>query len=302
MVGENAVITLNEQIEHLTGLVLDGSYSLDDALNAQEHWLDAHMDAITEEERNTFRASLQTESSNDNRSLIDSVLKLHTTRLLVRHEVTTTPGLTLSESPTAYEVARTAYVDALRTSEREINEARIDIAIANAHNLLGNVTANRRWLDIALGRLPDLAHLDLVQLARRVPPMPVPEMSRWKRWSLKLMGISLDKLAARNQDSLVEMALMQTDQIIILAHLVGTSFEAIRDRDRANRAFRNAAHLIIRLGKMHTQDPVQLIELAEDLQRSEAESARVLARQALENCQPGSDNELAARAQEILSN
>ena len=73
---------------------------------------------------------------------------------------------------------------------------------------------------------------------------------------------------------------MQTDQIIIMAHLIGTSYEAIRERQRANRAFRIAAHLIARHEGMHLQESDQIRDIADAIQRAEPDAAAILVAQA----------------------
>lgn len=291
--------TLNEHIDTLTSRVLSGECGLDDALGEQETWLTAHVEGLTSAERREFSAALDQESTNDNRSLVDSVLKLHTTRLLYRHDLDHAPAPESDQTP--YVLARERFTDALRAAERGINEARIDIAIANAHHLLGNPDANRRWLQNALDRLPDLAAPDLVALAKAIPAIPLPRMNVIKRAGLRLMGFNFEKLADRNRESLMALARMQTDQIIILTHLLGESFEAIRERARARRAFRIAAHLIVRYDGMYTQDAEPLVDIAESLAKFEVEAAHIIAQQAIECTNPAADADLRDRANAILS-
>ena len=64
------------------------------------------------------------------------------------------------------------------------------------------------------------------------------------------------------------------------AHLIGTSYEAIRERKRANRAFRIAAHLIARHEGMYLREGEQLREIADAIQRAEPETAALLVAQA----------------------
>ncbi len=294
--------TLNDTIDSLTNTVLTGEYGLDDALSALETWIDAHAAAMTSNERQQFSATLDQESSNDDRSLIQSVLKLHATRLLYRWDRRTAPPSPPPDAgQNAYMQARTAFTQALSQSEDAINEARIDIAVANAHHLLANVAANRHWLDRALDRLPDLAAIDLVQLAEAIPAMPLPRMGPFKRLGLKLMGFNFDRLAQQNVESLAGIAHMQINQIILLSHLLGTSYQAIREPQRARRAFRIAAHLIVRHGGMMAMPPDQLIEIAESIQRTESEAAGVLARQAYDDYQASQNGAGLVRARAILA-
>jgi hypothetical protein len=293
--------TLSDQIQYHTQLVLDGFYNLDDALVGLENWLNDNLAALTPEVRAAFRASLDAESTDDDRSLVDSVIKLHVTRLLHRTDAESDPPFAGGgETTTAYSQARDAFVEALLENENGIRESRIDIAIANAQHLLGNTDANRRWLDSALDRLPALAAPDLIDLARDVPDMPVPRLNWFKRVGLRVLGINLGRLAARNRDSLAAMARMQFDQVILLAHLLGTSYETIRERQRANRAFRISAYLIVRYGGLTLDEPEQTLAIAESLARPEPEAAQLLAQQVLAAIDDESDD-LHARAEAILN-
>jgi hypothetical protein len=275
--------TLVEHIEALTSSVLTGHSGLDQALAALENWLDTHITTLTASERQAFSLSLEQETTNNNHSLVDSILKLHAARLLHRHELQYAPDPVPDEAANGYTRARGQFEQTLRRSEELINEARIDIAIANAHHLLGNITANRRWLDSALTHLNDLAATDLVTMARETPLMPPPQVGPLKRIGLRLAGINLDRLAEYNRDNLALIGQMQNNQIVILAHLLGTSFEAIHERSRARRAFRIAAHLIVRHNGLPGEDADQLLAIAESLQRFESDAAELLIRQAQQN-------------------
>jgi tetratricopeptide (TPR) repeat protein len=274
-------MNLLARIDELSHLVLNGELGLDEALAAVEQWVDAHAAGLSDEAHQDFSAALDVESTNDNRSLVDSILKLHATRLLHRYELRHAPPTPAAdEEDNDYVRARNRLSAVLQASEHSVNEARIDIAIANAHNLLGNVAANRRWLDQALDRLPDLAAHNLVAMAHDTPLMPPPHLNWLKRLGLRLIGLDFTRLAERNRDTLVTIAHMQTNQIVILAHLLGTSFEAIRERQRAKRAFRTAAHLIVRhQGMPYEDDSAQLADIAASLERSEPEAADLLHQQ-----------------------
>ncbi len=291
--------SLLEPIHALTDTVLDNTDELDGALVALEEWFDEYADTLTPEQRHSFSAELDVESTNDDRSLIDSVLKLHMTRLLYRYDRARSHPPTPVQND--YTRARTAFTQGLEESEDIINESRIDTAIANAHHLLGNPAGNRRWLDRALDRLMPLAATNLVKLAEDMPAMPIPRMTPLKRIGLRFMGFNFERLDQDNRDSMVMIARMQIDQIVTLAHLLGSSFETIRERQRAQRAFRVAAHLIVRHQGMRIDDPGQLLSLAESLQRTEPEAARVLAAQARDLSTQAQDIVGVARANALLS-
>jgi hypothetical protein len=290
---------LLEPIHALTETVLNNPDELDSALVTLEEWLDEHADSLTPEQRQSFSAALDVESTNDDRSLIDSVLKLHMTRLLYRYDRAHSEPLAPVQND--YTRARTAFTRGLEQSEDIINESRIDVAIANAYHLLGNPAGNRRWLDNALDRLMPLAATDLVELAEDMPAMPIPRMTPLKRFGLRFMGFNFERLDQENRDSMVMIARMQIDQIVTLAHLLGSSFEAIRERQRAQRAFRVAAHLIVRHAGMRTNDPEQLLSMAEALQRTEPGAARILAGQARDLSAQAQDAERVARADALLN-
>jgi len=289
---------LLDHIDTQTNAVLSGERSLDQALAALDRWFEDHADSLNEGERQAFSAALDRESSEDDRSLIDSVLKLHTTRLLYRYD-NRAPS-TSEDEPNPYTIARDTFSAALKRSERGINEARIDIAIANAHQLLGDQNANRRWLDTALNRLPDLAAINLVDLAERIPPMPPPKMGRLQRFGLKVMGLDLSRLADDNRQAFSKLAHMQINQLVILAHLVGISLEAIKERQLSKRAFRIAAHLIVRYEGLTDQEPDQLLDIAASLLKTEREAALILARQAYHIGEMAGDEECLARAKAML--
>lgn len=292
--------SLIETIDALTDTVLNGEHDLDEALHAIEVWLTDYAHTITPDERARFSAVLDRESDNSDRSLIDSILKLHTARLLYRYDSQRQPAPL--EPHTEYEIARTAFGRALRQSEEGLSEARIDVAIANAHQLLSDESANRHWLDSALRRLPPLAAIDLVALAQHIPAMPPPRLNMLQRIGVKMMGFNFDRLAAQNREELAAIGRMQVNQIVIMAHLIGISFETIRERQRSQRAFRIAAHLIVRYdGLFRQDDPSQLLDMAESLRKFEIEAAQVLARQAHALYTAQGDEEGITRAQAILT-
>ncbi len=291
--------SLLEPIHQLTNYVLEQPDDLDGAVAELERWFDEHADRLSDADRRAFSAALDVQSTNDNRSLVDSVLKLHMTRLLYRLDRALNPS-PISPAPNQYTLARTAFTRAMEVSEDVINKSRIDIAVANAHHLLGNATGNRRWLDRALDRLPPLATTNLVTLAQAIPSMPIPRLNAIKRLGLRFMGFDFARLDQDNRDSLSAIARMQIDQMIILAHLIGSSFEVIRERQRAQRAFRIAAHLIMRHEGMRNADPDQLMAIAESLLRSEPEAARQLAEQAHKLYVSGNNAEGIIRAEKLI--
>ncbi len=292
---------LNVEIDTLTESVLSGTATLDDALGTLKSWVRAYSSSLSETDRRIFSASLEAESTGDDRSLIDSVLKLHATRLLFRLDQARRPVDVQDSDQTTYARARRDFDQALAASEDAINEARFDIAIANAHHLLGGGAANRRWLDAALDRLPDLAATDLVELAESIPAMPLPPAGPLKRLGLKLIGFNFSRLNENNRASLVTIARMQISQVAILAYLLGTSYEAIRERSRANRAFRVAAHLIVRHQGLSLPDADQLLAIAKSLQRTEPEAARLLAEQARTLYKQAANADGVARASDFLA-
>lgn len=294
-------MTLDDRIRELTASVVGGALGLDQALSGVERWVREHAPHMNDADRVAFNETLDRESTHDNRSLVDSVLRLHATRLLVRHDTAAPPAVAAQDnSPSEYGEARDAFYEALRHSEDGIREARMDIAIANAHHLLGDARANRDWLDSALARLQPLASLDLVGLAEAIPAMPLPRMGPLKRAGLRLLGMDLSRLAERNRDSFVTLAQLQTNQIALLAHLIGTAFETVRERQRANRTFRIIAHLVARYDGLPGSDAEQMLTIAEDIRRAEPDAARQLAQQAYVLCRALADDGGQARAQRLL--
>lgn len=294
-------MTLDDRISALTASVVGGTLGLDQALSEVERWIAEHAPGMNDADRAAFNETLDRESTHDNRSLVDSVLRLHATRLLVRHDTAAgAGGAEQDDFLSEYNEARDAFYETLRRSENGIRETRMDIAIANAHHLLGDVRANREWLDSALARLQPLASLDLVGQAEAIPAMPLPRMGLLKRAGLRLLGMDLSRLSDRNRDSFVMLAQLQTNQIVLLAHLIGTSFEAVRERQRANRTFRIIAHLVARYDGLPGSDAEQMLTIAEDIRRVEPEAARQLAQQAHVLCRAQADKDGQARAQRLL--
>lgn len=292
-------MTLDEHIIDLTNTVISGRHGLDETLVAVEEWVYAHGHSMPEDEIAHFRATLDRDSTNDDRSLVDSVLRLHATRLLYRfdHEQAAIP----EDDDTNYGRARNAFNAALRDSEIGIREARIDIAISNAHHLLGNISGNRQWLDTALERVQEIASLDLLGLVQVIPAMPLPKMGPFRRLGLRVLGLDLTQLSDRNRESFAEIARMQINQIILMADLIGAQFNVIRERQRANRAFRVVAYLVMRYDGMPGLEPEQLLNVAGDIRRTEAEAAAVLAQQAYVLFRATGNEDGMLRAEELLN-
>ncbi len=296
--------SLIRQLNNLTQVVLSGEHSLDDGLTALERWLSKNAGELHEDERRLFSASLDAETTNDNRSLIDSILKMHAARLLHRYDSQRAEAVLAAEEgepSNAYQVARKTFGDALNRSEQQINEARIDIAIANAHQLLGDTQGNRRWLETALNRLPDLAEIDFTGLAQQIPLMEPPRLNPFQRFGLKVIGFNFTKLAEQNQTDLLTLSQMQANQIIIVAHLIGISLQTIQERQRARRAFRIAAHVIVRQNGMPNQEVGPLLDIAEALFPAELEASAILARQAAALSKTTGDAESYIRADSLIS-
>ncbi|MBN1680388.1 MAG: hypothetical protein JW966_08840 [Anaerolineae bacterium] len=295
---------LNQLIDNLTGSVLIGSRGLEQALGLLERWINDHAAELTGEDRQAFSASLAQNgaytpvANGDNVSLIDSVLKLHTARLLHRMDAVSFEVL---RHTAADDYTREEFAQVINVTEQELNDARIDIAIANAHHLLGDVAANRRWLQSALDHLPDLATIDLVAIAEHTPPPPPPRLAPLKRLGLNLIGFSFNRLAQYDRANLVSMAQHQVGQIVILAHLVGESFNAIHDTRRAQRAFRITAHLVLRHNGLTVNDPQTMLDIATSLQPIETQAAYTLAEQACDLFKRAGDSDGYNQARALVN-
>ncbi|MBN1202416.1 MAG: hypothetical protein JXJ20_11215 [Anaerolineae bacterium] len=294
--------TLSEHIDILTDRVMNGSRGLDEVLDFLERWINDHAATLTATERKQFDATVDAgKTTSINYSLVNNVLRLHTARLLYRLDAQQAAPPAPDDKLNPYEQAREDFHRVFKETEQGINEAQIDLAIANAHQFLGNINAKRNWLDTALKHLPSVAAVDLTSMARSMPAMPLPRSSWLRRIGINLILPSLERLAEQHRDDLAQIAYSQANQIILLAHLIGTSFESIHERQRAGRAFRVAAHLIVRNNGMQShEDPAQLLDMAEPLHAYEPEAARVLAQQARDLCVASPDDDSLARANAIL--
>lgn len=295
--------TLDQHILELTDAVVGARYTLEQALPVIEEWLDRHGMDLTADDHALFRQSLQRESTDDARSLVDSVLRMHALRLLSRSERTRIPRPSADpqlDHGGPYAQARDAFNDALRDSEDELREARMDVAIANTLHLLGNAQGSLTWLEQALERLHPLATMDLVELAQAIPAMTLPKLGVLRRLGLRAMGLNLEALSERNRSSFVRLAQLQTNQVILLAHLLGVSFQGLQEHQRAGRAFRVVAHLVLRYQGMPGEDAQAVLEIADAIRRSEPEAAMLLAQQAYAWYEARGDTEGMARAQNYI--
>jgi len=224
-------------IDTLTNDVIERRQSLDDALFALQSWFDHNVELMDDDERVSFSNKLNAEKDaaqrdgrphGDDASLVASVLRLHIMRLLYRYDERHQPAThPLDDSP--YERARRRLQSALRETEIAINEARVDTAIANAHTIMDDRSANRRWLQDALTRLQTVAQKDLVKLANAVPMPNLPPLNPLQRAGFWILGIKQEEIGRRNLQSLKRLAELQNNQLIEMAHLLAESFSAIED-------------------------------------------------------------------------
>lgn len=229
--------TLLDSINSLADSVIDKRQTLDDALLNLQTWLDSHIETLTEDARTEFSKALNAEKDTqmrdgkphgDDRSLVLSVLRLHTMRLLYRYDERSRPKPSIGEG-TPYERARQRLQVALRQAEIAINEARVDTAVANAHTLLNDLSANRRWLQDALSRLQSIANKDLIRLAKAVPAPDLPPLTLFQKGMFWLFGIKQEEIARRNLQSLQQIAEMQHTQLVEMATLLAEAFNAVGD-------------------------------------------------------------------------
>lgn len=245
--------TLVETLQNLRDDVIAKRQSLDDALFAVQSWMNTDAARITEADRQEFSQVLSSEKEpsqrdgqayGDDSSLVASVLRLHAMRLLYRFDDSREPT-PHSDDDSAYGRARFRFQGALRDLERAVTEAKIDTAIANAHNILADKRANHRWLQDALVRLQGVAHKDVIKLADSLPLPELPPLSLPRRVMFALLHIKPEDIAHRNMASLRQLAELQTNQLIELIKLLVDSFDAINDRVSAQQALA----LLLRVGE-----------------------------------------------------
>jgi hypothetical protein len=229
--------TINETISGLTTEIIAGQRSLDDALFALQAWLDRNAALMSGDELQAFSETLNAEKDvqvrdgrpyGDDESLIASVLRLHAMRLLYRKgEQKREAFKPQDDSP--YGRATRRLQLALREIDIAINEARVDTTIANAHNILADPRANRRWLQDALARLQAVAVKNTVKLAEAVPEPDSPRLSVFQRVMFRVLGIRQEELARRSLVSLRQVAVLQREQLVEMVRLLADSFEAVGD-------------------------------------------------------------------------
>ncbi|MCC7451803.1 MAG: hypothetical protein IT324_30620 [Anaerolineae bacterium] len=255
---------LGETITDLTKAVTARRQSLDDALVALQQWVDHNAPLMTQAERDAFSETLEAEKDaaphegepySSDAALISSVLRLHAMRLLYRvDERRHGSPLEQPDPNSPYERARYKLQVALRETELAINEGRMDVAVANAHHILNNRGANRRWLQDALARVQTVASKDLIKLAESVPAPEPPPINILQRLMFLIFGIKQDEIIRRNMRSLRQLAELQHTQLLELAKLLADSFEAVGDRPGAKQA----KALVERLeGMVESQEGVQ---------------------------------------------
>jgi hypothetical protein len=239
--------SLLSPLQDLVDQVASKKANLEDALFKLQTWIDQNAPALTEADRQEFATVLRAEKAEEpadanaqkssDRSLIASVLRLHAMRLLFRldasREVTPLPA---PEDDTIYAQKKHRLKLALQEVETAVNEARIDTAIANAHGLLGDTGANRRWLHDALIRIQTVAAKDLNRMAETIPTPPLPSLNLLQRIMFRVYGIKQEEIARRTLTSLRQIAALQTSQIAEMATLLADSFNAVGDKLGAQQA------------------------------------------------------------------
>jgi hypothetical protein len=239
--GSLTLASLLATIDQLTAEVNSQKQSLEAALFALQTWLEANAPTLSAADRTEFSQVLIQEkkkpnqAESDDSSLIASVLRLHAMRLLFRYDAQQTAPLK-PDDETAYEQAKYRLKLALREVETAVNEARIDTAIANAHHILGDKGANRRWLQDALIRVQTVAAKDLTRLAANIPLPETPQLTLWQRIMFRIYGIRQEEIAKRTVASLRQIADLQLTQMAEMATLLAESFNAIDDKLSAQQA------------------------------------------------------------------
>ncbi|MBX3086828.1 MAG: hypothetical protein KF716_34665 [Anaerolineae bacterium] len=239
--GDHALASLLATLDQLTADVASQKQSLEAALFALQSWLDANAPSLSPSDRTEFSQVLvqekknRTEGQSDDTTLIASVLRLHAMRLLFRFDAQQAEPLK-PEDDTAYAQAKYRLKVSLREVETAVNEARIDTAIANAHHILGDRGANRRWLQDALIRIQTAAAKDLHRLAESIPQPDTPPLTFWQRIMFRIYGIRQEEIAKRTVASLRQIVDLQNAQMTEMATLLAESFNAIDDKLGAQQA------------------------------------------------------------------
>jgi hypothetical protein len=234
--------TLNETITALAEDVAAKRKSLDKALASLDDWIASN--PISAAERVVFSATLDAEKEaptrdgktyGDDRSLAGSIMRLHALRLLYRaDEQREGPPPLRDES--AYGRANYELQRAIRDTQIAVNEARIDTAIANAQQILGDQKANRRWLQDALIRVQTVAAKNLPQIAEAIPAPEAQPLGVIQKLTFRVLGIKQEEVAKRNLSSLRQMAQLQQSQLIEMVSLLSDSFRAAGDQASMRQA------------------------------------------------------------------
>lgn len=219
--------------------------TLEEGLFSLQRWVELNATQITAAERVQFSTLLTKEQApveagqGSDQNLIASVMRLHLMRLLFRMDAQRRTPLR-SEAETAYDQAKLRLMSALQETEDAVNEARIDAAIANAHQILADKGANRRWLNDALMRLQAVAGKDLQRLAQAIPQPEIPAINPIRRLFFWLYGIRPEEMSKRTLNSLHKLATLQTEQIVELTDLLIEAFTTLGDSAgvKAARAMR----------------------------------------------------------------
>src|SRR4051812_8740261 len=137
---------LDDKINSLATEVSANRQTFEDSLFALQTWLESTVDKMSDTERAAFSDTVNAEkdpvkrdgqAQGDDNTLITSVLRLHAMRLLYRFdEARRSPPTPADNTP--YLRAKLRLQQALRQTELAMNEARVDTAIANAHNILND--------------------------------------------------------------------------------------------------------------------------------------------------------------------
>jgi hypothetical protein len=245
---DDGLATLLTTIDQLTTAVATQKQSLEDALFALQTWVEANAPTLTKTERAGFSQVLIQEKKNPNQdqsddsALIASVLRLHVMRLLFRFDAQQAEPMQPEDS-SAYAQAKYRLKVSLREVESAVNEARIDTAIANAHHILGDRSANRRWLQDALIRVQTASAKDIRRLAEAIPMPEIPQLTFWQRIMFRIYGIRQEEIAKRTVASLRHIAALQNTQMAEMATLLAESFSAIDDKLGAQQALAILGHL-----------------------------------------------------------
>lgn len=245
---------LQEVITVLVHDITSQQKTLEQGLLVLQKWFDDHIEVISEADRDHFSTTLQAEKDSatqdgkpvgDDSSLVASIMRLHAMRLLYRYDEGRREPAPLRDD-TPYVRAKRKLELALRQTELALNEARVDTAIANAHNILNDPKANQRWLLDALTRLQTLSSKNLIRLAAAVPAPEPARLSFMQKIMFRLLNITQEEIGRRNLASLRQIAELQTNQLVEMVQLLIESFQANGDIVSSQQA-------LALLGKIQTE-------------------------------------------------